>query len=105
MERTDVPRVLIADQRANGSYLRASWHADRRVVVVSHWRGDVCTASTAIALTEIPKLISMLVAALAERPQVAVPAAERSTAMSERVAHALTGLRRSVRRALRRDAA
>ncbi len=74
MAPRDQSRMLIADQRGNGSYLRASWHADRRVVVISHWRGDVCTATTAVGVADLPRLISLLVSALADRARrVAVP--------------------------------
>ena len=66
MEEVRPRRVLIEDRRHTGAYLRATWHPERRVVVISHWHGDVCAASTTLSLADLPKLISLLVSALSD---------------------------------------
>jgi hypothetical protein len=63
MDQAPHRRALIKDQRHPGAYLRATWHPERRVVVISHWHGDVCTASTTLSLVDLPKLLSLLVSA------------------------------------------
>jgi hypothetical protein len=57
-------RVFVPDARNELRYLRVTWHPDRRLVVLSHWRDDVCLASTPIDLTQVSKLIGLLVGAL-----------------------------------------
>lgn len=59
-------RVYIEDCRHNDAFLRATWHAETRVVVISHWSGEVCTAATPIPIEEASKLIGLLVTALQE---------------------------------------
>lgn len=58
--------LWIADARGSGAGLRVTWHADRQTLVLSHWRDDACVASTRVDLTEVPKLITMLVEALGQ---------------------------------------
>ena len=57
-------RIFIEDVRRNDAYLRATWHPETRVLVVSHWTGDMCTASTPISVNDAGKLIGLLVTAL-----------------------------------------
>jgi hypothetical protein len=49
-----------------------TWHADTRTVVLSHWNGALCTASTRVALADMSRLIVFLVNAL-DRSARAVP--------------------------------
>jgi hypothetical protein len=58
--------VEIADRRGNDGRLRVSWHPEKRVVNVSHWRRGVCVSSTPVELTDVPDLVSLLVGALGE---------------------------------------
>jgi hypothetical protein len=58
--------VQIPDTRGDGACMRVTWHPERRKVVVSHWRDQVCVATTPIDLAEVPDLISILVDALAD---------------------------------------
>ena len=49
------PRSLtIPDARGSGAYLRVTRHPEQRKVVISHWRDDVCVASTPVELVEVP---------------------------------------------------
>jgi hypothetical protein len=59
-------RVFLADVRDGDLYLRVTWHPESSTVVFSHWRGEVCLASTPVALTDSTKLIDLMVRALSE---------------------------------------
>jgi hypothetical protein len=63
---------LVPDVRDELRYLRVTWHPDRRLVVLSHWRDDVCLASTPIELSEVSRLIGLLVSALEDAATPAV---------------------------------
>jgi hypothetical protein len=56
--------LVLADLRGGERSLRASWHPRTRTIVVSHWTGDICTASNRLALPDGAKLIGFLVGAL-----------------------------------------
>ena len=64
----DVPpnRVFLPDARGGDLYLRATWHPQSATVVFSHWDGEVCVASTPVALSDSTKVIDLLVRALSE---------------------------------------
>jgi hypothetical protein len=47
-------------------YLRVTWHPESATIVFSHWNGEICLASTPIALTDATKLIDLQVRALSE---------------------------------------
>jgi hypothetical protein len=57
-------RVFLADVRGGDQYLRATWHAESATIVFSHWNGEVCMASTPVALTDCTELIELQVRAL-----------------------------------------
>ena len=59
-------RVFLPDARDNDQYLRATWHPDTAMVVMSHWVGDVCVASTPVGVAQLATLINLLVGALQE---------------------------------------
>ena len=64
----DVPpnRVFLPDARGGDLYLRATWHPQSATVVFSHWDGEVCVASTPVALSDATSVIDLLVRALSE---------------------------------------
>lgn len=76
-------RVLIADARENGTYLRTTWHADRRMFVVSTWNDEVCLGAIRVPVEDAAELMSLLMDGLVEHigdlpvPDVP-PAAPRS---------------------------
>jgi hypothetical protein len=86
-------RVFLADIRGGDQYLRATWHAESDTVVFSHWSGEVCLASTPLALTDSAQLVDLLVRALADtagRRIPAVPASPpRSPGLAERIRRAI----------------
>ena len=86
---------MLSDRRGENRYLRATWHPATRTIVLSHWSGDICTASTRLALADSPQLIAFLVAALhhaATAPFVAQSATVPGS-LGTRTARLLRGLR------------
>lgn len=75
LEASGGRRVFIEDVRGNDAFLRATWHPETRVVVISHWSGELCTAATPISIDEASTLIGLLVNALQEAVVPAVPPA------------------------------
>jgi hypothetical protein len=67
-------RVLIEDTRRDGSYLRTTWHAERRAFVVSTWRGEVCTGAVRVPVAAAGELASLLIDGLAHAAQTPAPA-------------------------------
>jgi hypothetical protein len=61
-----VRRLFLADRRGGDRYLRVTWHRDTSMVVLSHWDGEVCLASTPLSLGEASQMIGLLVGALKE---------------------------------------
>ncbi|MEP6658470.1 MAG: hypothetical protein ABJD24_00980 [Acidimicrobiales bacterium] len=59
-------RVLIADVRDNGTYIRVTWHADRSTFVLSHWDNNGCIAATRVSVDDVPQLIGLLTNGLAD---------------------------------------
>jgi hypothetical protein len=56
-------RLFMIDER--GDALRATWHPERRSVVLSHWKSDQCRATYQLDLAETTRLINFLVGTLA----------------------------------------
>jgi hypothetical protein len=60
-------RVFIADARDDGTYLRATWHPQSRVVTISHWDpDDVCVAVTRLRVEDAGELVALLGHALGD---------------------------------------
>jgi hypothetical protein len=59
-------RVFIQDARGDDTYLRATWHPERRAFVVSTWRGDVCTGAVRVPVGAAGDLVHVLVDGLTE---------------------------------------
>lgn len=59
-------RVFLADVRGGDQYLRATWHPESATIVFSHWNGEVCMASTPVALTDCTELIELQVRSLSQ---------------------------------------
>lgn len=70
-------RVFLTDVRGNDLYLRATWHPDSATIVFSHWNGEVCTASTPVALTDCTKLIELMVRSLSATAERRLPPVEQ----------------------------
>lgn len=59
-------RVEVRDPRTEEQHLRAAWHPERRTVVFSHWRHNVCVATTPVPVDELPAVLALLAQALGE---------------------------------------
>lgn len=95
--------LSISDARGGDATLRVTWHAPQRKVVLSHWHGPVCTASSAIEVEKVPQLVSSLVAALGQAAVSQTPEAQMSdptTRLSRLLEHG-----RSLLHRVRRDLA
>lgn len=57
---------VFSDTRGSGRVLRASWHHESGVVVLSLWRGGSCVGTFQLAADEVPALIESLAGGLAE---------------------------------------
>jgi hypothetical protein len=51
---------IFLDARGGDRALRASWHEEAGVVVLSLWRDNVCAGSFRLSIDEVPDLIEML---------------------------------------------
>jgi hypothetical protein len=69
-------RVFLTDVRGNDLYLRATWHPESSTIVFSHWNGEVCVASTPVALTDCADLIGLMVRSLAAVAERRLPVIE-----------------------------
>lgn len=90
-------RVFVEDSRSDGTYLRATWHAEGRQFVVSAWRDDVCTGAVRVPVGAAPELISLLADGLADaatRPIEAPPTPAATPGLRHRVQRWATNLRR-----------
>jgi len=56
---------VVADARGGGRVLRVSWHHEGSVVVLSLWRGPVCTGTVRVAAEDVPTLVAALTEGLA----------------------------------------
>jgi hypothetical protein len=81
VEENFTHRLFLPDLRGSHRYLRVTWHKETSTIVVSHWRDDVCIASTPVLLEDATKLIGLIVAALKESATspTAVPGSGLST--------------------------
>ena len=77
MQRAARPGTVFADLRGDGRSLRATWHPERQVVVLSLWRSNVCIGTFRLAADEVPDLIAMLRNGLDESYDVARERVER----------------------------
>ena len=57
---------VFLDARGDGRALRASWHPEADVVVLSLWRGPVCAGSFRLSVEDVPALVELLRASLVE---------------------------------------
>jgi hypothetical protein len=59
-------RVFIEDSRANGRYLRTTWHPDGNQFVISTWDKTVCTGAVRIPVAQAGGLIGLLAEGLSD---------------------------------------
>ncbi|KGN31650.1 hypothetical protein N802_03015 [Knoellia sinensis KCTC 19936] len=69
--------TAFTDLRGDGRSLRATWHQEQQVVVLSIWRNNVCVSTFRLAADEVPDLITLLHQGLDEAYDVARERVER----------------------------
>lgn len=72
-------RVLIADTRADGRYLRVTWHAEEKMFVLSTWSDEVCSGAVRIPVDRAPDLINLLSDGLGDAVGADAPAPRSAT--------------------------
>jgi len=88
-------RVFVPQALGSDEFLRVTWHESDRVVVFSHWQGDICVAATPVLVTDTADLTALLVDALGDAANhPLVPAPPRVLSLRERFLNALRRHRR-----------
>jgi hypothetical protein len=82
----------LRDARTPARRMRASWHPDAGVVVLSMWADDLCTATFRLPIDDAPELMHLLIDAFADP---SLPDAPTGMGVHRRI---WSGLRRLVRR-------
>ena len=77
LQRTPSAGTVFCDLRGDGRMLRATWHQERQVVVLSLWRDNVCVNTFRLAADEVPDLIALLCQGLDEAYNAAQARVER----------------------------
>jgi hypothetical protein len=65
---------MFLDERGTG--LRVTWHPERDLVVLSVWQGDSCVGTFRMLVQDVPRLSSLLAAALGDWVDQAGPGGE-----------------------------
>ena len=68
---------VVVDARGGDRALRATWHPEHGLVVLSVWRGARCVATVQVEAAEVPHLVDVLVRGVASSagPRSALDAA------------------------------
>ncbi len=77
LQRTPRTGMVLPDLRGDGRSLRATWHQDQQVVVLSLWRNNLCVGTFRLAADEVPDLIALLRHGLEEAHDAARERVER----------------------------
>ena len=94
-------RVLIGDARHNGRYVRATWHAEGRVFVISTWADEVCTGAVRLPVHKAPELINLLSDGLGDALDPRQVAERRTPSPIESAQVQMLGVKARVLRRLR----
>lgn len=86
-DRVKRRRVLIGDARRNGRYLRATWHPEDRMFVLSTWTDEVCSGAVRIPIDKAADLITLLADGLSDavNPQHGPPEPRRAVSPQHHV--------------------
>ena len=57
---------VFPDARGDARELRVSWHTEAGVVVLSLWRGGICSGTFRLAISAVPALIDVLRAGVSQ---------------------------------------
>ena len=64
VHRLPLRQLVLVDERGAG--LRATWHAEHELVVLSIWRGDACVATFRLPIADVSALAAFLSTVSAE---------------------------------------
>ncbi len=59
---------VFLDARGNGRAMRLTWHHDADIVVLSLWRGDICSGTFRLDLDHVNDFIDALVDGIRDAP-------------------------------------
>jgi hypothetical protein len=80
---SDGHRAVLSDCRSRSRALRASWHHEAGLLVLSVWRDDACVGTARLSPQEAAHLAEVIVAGLAEElPPEELPPDEPAPASS-----------------------
>ena len=84
-----LPRTggVLLDPRGEDRSLRVSWHPEADVVVLSLWRDNLCAGTFRLPIDDVPALINLLRAGLAEAYDAARERVERVSQQDEHPPH------------------
>ena len=72
---------VLLDPRGEDRSLRVTWHQESQLVVLSLWRDNLCAGTFRLPIDDVPALIDLLRAGLAEAYVDARDRAERGGAL------------------------
>jgi hypothetical protein len=61
---SEAPATWFRDPRSPARQMKATWHPDAGVVVISLWSAEVCTATFRLPIEDAPELMHLLVDAV-----------------------------------------
>jgi hypothetical protein len=64
VHRLPLRQLVLVDERGAG--LRATWHAEHELVVLSIWRGEACVATFRLPIADVSALAAFLATVSAE---------------------------------------
>lgn len=59
-------RVLVPDAGGRDRYVRATWHDEAGLFVLSTWEGDVCTGAVRVDPADLGELVALLARGMAD---------------------------------------
>jgi hypothetical protein len=80
-------RVLIGDARRNGRYLRATWHPEGRMFVLSTWTDEVCTGAVRVPVDQAADLVNLLADGLGDAAGTPLALRHRQSPLESAQAH------------------
>jgi len=82
---------VFLDDRGMARVLRATWHPEVQLMVLSLWQGERCTATFRLPAVDIPAFVQALIAAPLGAPDPADVAAPVATDIGPNVAADVDG--------------
>lgn len=84
--RRDRTGTWFADERGIDRRMKITWHPERKLLVLSLWHEDTCTATFRLGVAEVPRLVGTMVEALGNAARGAPDATTPLAGARERLA-------------------